>query len=76
MTVKRTGECGMSGRTLMRDFAFKIIQIVAEGIPVPILVVDIFVQHPAQIGDQDFARFRLAAVPASRKRRSRRSRCS
>ena len=49
MTVKRTGEWGMSGKQLMRDFAFEIVQIFAEGIPVPIFVVDIFVEHPAQV---------------------------
>ncbi len=42
-----------------RDFAFEVVQIIAEGVPAPILVVDILVEHAAQVGDQDFARFRL-----------------
>ena len=49
MTVRRTGEWGMSGKHVDRDLAFEIIQIFAEGIPVPIFVVDIFVEHAAQI---------------------------
>ena len=55
-----------------RDFAFEVIQIFAEGVPAPILVVDIFVEHAAQILHQHLARLRLVAAPARRKRRNRR----
>ncbi len=47
---------GHERQTVDGDLAFEVIQVFAEGIPAPILVVDILVEHAAQVFDQDFAR--------------------
>ena len=47
---------GHERQTVDGDFAFEIVQIFAEGVPSPIFVVDIFVEHAAQILHENLAR--------------------